>query len=246
MQGLSDIHKIFDDSGMKLISKETFEKAFAQKQSIINAKNRAANWLLLASMVFFLFSSGLSFSTIVYVRSILPVANIKAKDGGLTVVSPADVKIEENADFKVLPKEDVKIAQVAQIKPAVKYIAMNKLKVIPEYNIEINCATMFPSKDTVESSLKRLEKDLKQCYSESDSDRGDLNIAIDFKYRSTVDLSNLIFATNRRITLALKECFNKKIDNSSLAKIWSYGMTSKHACKSFDVSKTIRFHDDRK
>ena len=79
MQGLSDIHKILDDSGMKLISKETFEKAFAQKQHIINTKNRASNLLLLASTILFSFSSVLSFCTVIYVRGILPEVNNEIK-----------------------------------------------------------------------------------------------------------------------------------------------------------------------
>jgi hypothetical protein len=117
MQELNDLQKMLDDSGMKLISKEIFDKAFSQKQSIINAKNRAADWLLLASMVLFLFSSGLSFSTIVYVRGILPVVNSKAKNISPTVVSPSDIKIEENTDFKVLQKED---AQILEVEPTTK------------------------------------------------------------------------------------------------------------------------------
>jgi hypothetical protein len=72
MQELNDLQKILNDSGMKLVSKEIFDKAFSQKQHIIKAKSKASNLLLLASMVLFLFSSGLSFCTVIYVRGILP------------------------------------------------------------------------------------------------------------------------------------------------------------------------------
>ena len=117
MQGLSDIHKILDDSGMKLISKETFEKAFAQKQHIINTKNKASNLLLLASTILFSFSSVLSFCTFIYVRGILPEEKGKIKNDSVAAISPPIAKIEENSDVKILQQE---VAPVEVVKPAIK------------------------------------------------------------------------------------------------------------------------------
>lgn len=70
MQELNDIHKILGDSGMKKISKEIFERAFAKQHKLISIKNRASNMLLLASTMLFLSSSVLSFCAVIY--GILP------------------------------------------------------------------------------------------------------------------------------------------------------------------------------
>jgi hypothetical protein len=117
MQELNDLQKILNDSGMKLISKEVFDKAFSQKQHIINTKNRASNLLLLASTILFSFSSVLSFCTFVYVRGILPEEKGKIKNDSVAAISPPIAKIEENSDVKMLQQE---VAPVEVVKPAIK------------------------------------------------------------------------------------------------------------------------------
>ena len=117
MQGLNDIGKILGDSGMKIISKETFEKAFAKQQKLISIKNRASNMLLLASMILFSFSSALSFFTVIYARGILPKENNEVKDDSVAAISSPILKIEENPDVKILQQE---VAPVEVVKPAIK------------------------------------------------------------------------------------------------------------------------------
>ncbi len=117
MQGLNDIGKILGDSGMKIISKEIFEKAFAKQQKLISIKNRASNLLLLASTILFSFSSALSFCTVVYVRGILPKENNEVKDNPVAAISSPIAKIEENPDVKILQQE---VAPVEVVKPAIK------------------------------------------------------------------------------------------------------------------------------
>ena len=117
MQELSDIHKILGDSGMKIISKEIFEMAFAKQQKLIYIKNRASNLLLLASTILFSFSSALSFCAVIYVSGILPKENNEVKDNPVAAISPPILKIEENPDVKILQQE---VAPVEVVKPAIK------------------------------------------------------------------------------------------------------------------------------
>jgi hypothetical protein len=117
MQELSDIGKILVDSGMKIVSKEIFESAFAQQQKLIYIKNRESNLLLLASTMLFSFSSALSFFTVFYVRGILPKETNEVKDNPVAVISPPIAKIEENPDIKILQQE---VAPVELVKPVVK------------------------------------------------------------------------------------------------------------------------------
>jgi hypothetical protein len=117
MQELSDIHKILGDSGMKIISKEIFERAFAKQHKLISIKNRVSNMLLLASTMLFLSSSALSFFTVVYVRGILPKENNEVKDNPVAAISSPIAKIEENPDVKILQQE---VAPVEVVKPAIK------------------------------------------------------------------------------------------------------------------------------
>ena len=117
MPELSDIHKILGDSGMKLVSKEIFESAFAQQQKLIYIKNRASNLLLLASTILFSFSSALSFCAVIYVSGILPKENNEVKDNPVAAISPPILKIEENPDVKILQQE---VAPVEVVKPAIK------------------------------------------------------------------------------------------------------------------------------
>ena len=109
MQELNDIHKILGDSGMKIISKEIFESAFAKQQKLTYVKNRSSNLLLLASTILFLSSSALSFCAVIYARGILPKENNEVKDDSVAAISPPILKIEEK-----------EVAPVEVVKPAIK------------------------------------------------------------------------------------------------------------------------------
>jgi len=117
MQEFTDLQKILDHSGMKLISKESLDNVFAQKAAIINTKNRASNLLLLSSTILFSFSSLLSLCTFIYVRGILPEVNNEIKNDSVAAISPPIAKIEENSDVKILQQE---VAAVEVVKPAIK------------------------------------------------------------------------------------------------------------------------------